>query len=199
MIRLSCILCFLCLAVCGVYGQDGRKPHWEVVKREPLSNGDVAVWVRDSVQEEVLVYFQKEYEGYEKMYRYRDTAQTDDRSVWLMYQSLCRPGLRDTQKKLGDLLLKCLVPMMPSDASVEGFEVQFMLDQEGKIRAMGAFSLSFDWLPSEVLLEVSRRMKEEIRYPSLRGKDYYPWGIIVILSPENLEKGYSFPYFHFAF
>ena len=69
MIRLSCILCFLCLVVCGVYGQDGQ-----IIKREPLSNGDMAVWVRDSVRGGAIVYFQKEYEAYEKMYRYRDTA-----------------------------------------------------------------------------------------------------------------------------
>ena len=188
MIRLSCILCFLCLAVCGVYGQDGQ-----IIKREPLSNGDMAVWVRDSVRGGAIVYFQKEYEAYEKMYRYRDTAKTDDRSVWLMYQSLCKPGLRDTQKELGNLLLKCLVPKLSPDFSSVSLEVQFMLDQEGKIRAMGAFSVPLGWISAEVLLKVSHRMKEEIRYPSLRGKDYYPWGISVRLSLENLEKGYLFP------
>ena len=182
MIRLLYLFGF-CLVVCGVYGQD-----WKIVKREPLSNGDVAVWARDTVWRRVVVYFQKEHEAYTEMYRYRDTAKTDDRSVWLMYQSLCKPGVRDAQQRLGNLLLSSMAPLVQ-----DFLDVQFMLDQEGKIRAIGGFcGYNLDKLPSEVFLEVTRRMKAEIRYPSLKGKDYYPWGISVRLLPEELEKGYSF-------
>ena len=184
MIRLLYLFGF-CLVVCGVYGQD-----WKIVKREPLSNGDVAVYMADSAKYEGMIYFQKEREAYVRMYQYRDTAKTDDRSIWLMYQSLCNPGLRDAQQRLGYLLLSSLAPL-----ARDFFEIQFMLDQEGKIRAIGGLYVNCRYLKDmspESLLEVFRRMKAEIRYPSLKGKDYYPWGISVRLLPEELEKGYSF-------
>ena len=92
------LLC-LCLSVFKAYGQDVR-----ILKSVPLPEGDTVVWVRDSLWGN-YVYFQKEYEWYVEFFHYRDTAKTDDESVWLMYQSLRKPGLREVQKKLGDLLI----------------------------------------------------------------------------------------------
>ena len=69
-ITIKCFLLCLCLPVCEAYGQKAQ-----TLKREPLTNGDTAVWVRDSLGR-IGIYFQKEHERYVDLFHYRDTAKT---------------------------------------------------------------------------------------------------------------------------
>ena len=69
-ITIKCFLLCLCLPVCEAYGQKAQ-----TLKREPLTNGDTAVWVRDSLGR-IGIYFQKEHERYVDLFHYRDTANT---------------------------------------------------------------------------------------------------------------------------
>ncbi|EHG99849.1 hypothetical protein HMPREF9441_02281 [Paraprevotella clara YIT 11840] len=183
------LLC-LCLSVFKAYGQDVR-----ILKSVPLPEGDTVVWGRDSLWGN-YVYFQKEYERYVEFFHYRDTAKTDDESVWLMYQSLRKPGLREVQKKLGDLLIGCMATMAAPD-TIEIQNVSFMLDKEGRIAVVGRMYVSDNpkmlKMPVEVFSAISRRMKTEIKYPSLPGKDYYPWGISIELIDVNIGH-YTFPW-----
>ena len=179
MIRLF-LLCLL-FSVYEAYGQE-KCP----LKSEPLSNGDTAVWMRGLG--EVNVYLQKEHERYVELFHYRDTAKVDDRSIWLMYQSLCKPGIRDVQKKLGNLLVDCMKSTAAPD-TIHALTVLFMLDRNGRIIAIGRFSVQDKTLdlPSEIFLDIACRMKKEIKYPSLPGKDYYPWGISI--NPGHVKIG----------
>ena len=139
-ITIKCFLLCLCLSVCEAYGQKVQ-----TLKREPLTNGDTAVWVRDSLGR-IGIYFQKEHERYVDLFHYRDTAKTDARSVWTMYQSLCKPQIRDVQKELGSFLvdyMKSKSVAMPDTVdnfnSFDVLTVRFMLDRKGRITAMGPF------------------------------------------------------------
>ena len=69
-------------------------------------------------------------------------------------------------------------------------DVSFMLDSEGKIVAMEKITVPPQMIefPADVFLELARRMKQEIKFPTLPGKDFYPWGISI--EPEDVERGY---------
>ena len=65
-----------------------------------------------------------------------------------------------------------------------------MLDSEGKIVAMEKITVPYQMIefPADVFLELARRMKQEIKFPTLPGKDFYPCGISI--EPEDVKRGY---------
>lgn len=106
-----------------------------------------------------------------------------------MYQSLRKPRLREVQKELGNFLVHWMRSAALPD-TIPTLDVSFMLDSEGNIVAVEKITVPPQMIefPADVFIELARRMKQEIKFPTLPGKDFYPWGISI--EPEDVERGY---------
>lgn len=181
----STVLMICCVFLLPSYSQRGDRYRSEV-----LSNGDTAVWVK-SVDGTIRIYFQKGHEDYVRYYRYRDTTDVDDMSIWQTYQSMLNQQVFITQRALGNLLVLEFNSLGFRKGSVKAV---FMFDCKGRIVAVSHFVFSTipNWFCSENLLKISNCMKREIIYPKMGGKKYYPWGIHIW--PFCMERG-SFDFY----